>query len=272
MDSSQEIRDRYANEAETYRRDAWLINIDAEMLFNEFKTIIRKLHNNVNEELKILDIGAGNGMLTELILSVFPNAKITMLDFSKEMLESAKAIFEANKISLSNIDFAVKNFITDDFPNEKYDLITSSYALHHIRKPDELKIVYSKIAESLKDDGTFICLDNYLGKDEESRKNQVKAALDKWTSNYNSEEIAKEWAGIIKSEDSPSTLSIIISSIKNCNNVIPILSPRKGIMATIYGMTKLDNKRLNELELKEYIEEAKKDLGTENIIEAYPFD
>ena len=149
MDSSQEIRDRYANEAETYRRDAWLINIDAEMLFNEFKTIIRKLHNNVNEELKILDIGAGNGMLTELILSVFPNAKITMLDFSKEMLESAKAIFEANKISLSNIDFAVKNFITDDFPNEKYDLITSSYALHHIRKPDELKIVYSKIAESI---------------------------------------------------------------------------------------------------------------------------
>ena len=30
--------------------------------------------------------------------------------------------------------------------------------------------------------------------------------------------------------------------------------------------------RLNELELTEYIEETKKDLGSENLIEAYPFN
>ena len=40
MDSSQEIINRYAKEAETYRRDAWLINFDAEMLFNEFKILL----------------------------------------------------------------------------------------------------------------------------------------------------------------------------------------------------------------------------------------
>ena len=119
-------------------------------LFNEFRRIIRKLFINNLENLKILDIGAGNGMLTELILSEFPNAIVTMLDLSAEMLESAQAIFETNKIPFDHINFVIKNFITDEFPNEKYDLIISSYALHHIREADDLKSVYLKIAKSLK--------------------------------------------------------------------------------------------------------------------------
>lgn len=271
MDSSQEIINRYAKEAETYRRDAWLINFDAEMLFNEFKNIISKLFNR-NDSIKILDIGAGNGMLTEVVLSYFPNAEVTMLDFSNEMLTSAKAIFQVNNITLDRIKFITSDFITDDFPSDKYDLIISSYALHHIRDSVDLKNVYFKIADSLKDNGTFICLDYYLEKNSDLRKKQVNDAFNKWTLNFNSETIAKEWSDIIKSEDTPATLSLIISSIKNCNNVIPILSPRRGVMATIYGMTKLDIDRLNELELTEYIEETKKDLGSENLIEAYPFN
>ena len=89
MDTSNDIKKRYAKEVFTYRRDAWLVNVDAERLFDVFKIIIRKLFNN-QDEIKILDIGAGNGMLTETVLSCFPNAKITMLDFSSEMLESAE--------------------------------------------------------------------------------------------------------------------------------------------------------------------------------------
>lgn len=276
MDTSKEIRDRYASEAETYRKDAWLINFDAEMLFYEFKNIIRQLFSNNLEKIKILDIGAGNGMLTELVLSEFPNASITMLDFSPEMLESAKAIFQTKKISLDRINFTIKNFITDDFPNEKYDLIISSYALHHIRKSDELKKVYLKIAKCLSSNGTFLCLDNYLETNENNRQRQVKNALEKWIENYNSEETAKEWASILKSEDSPATIPLIVSSLSELNksdiNIIPFLSPKKGVMATIYGMTKIDIKKLEELKLKEYVEETKKYIGKEELIAPYPFN
>lgn len=276
MDTSKEIKERYAAEAETYRKDAWLINFDAEELFNEFKNIVRKLYPNNLEKLKILDIGAGNGMLTELILSEFPNAMVTMLDFSAEMLESAEAIFEQKQISLDNINFVVKNFITDDLPNEKYDLIISSYALHHIREVDDLKCVYLKIARALKKDGTFLCLDNYLETDENSRNMQVKIAFEKWTQNYNSEEVAREWANIIKGEDSPATIPLIITSLNECNNhdinIIPFLSSKKGTMALIYGMTALDFKQLCELELKDFVDETKKYIGKEELIDSYPFD
>lgn len=271
MDSSQEIINRYAKEAETYRRDAWLVNFDAEILFEEFKNIINKLFNS-NDNIKILDIGAGNGMLTEVVLSSFPNAEVTMLDFSSEMLTSAKAIFEVNNISLDRIKFTVSDFIKNDFPSDKYDLIISSYALHHIRNVSDLKNVYLKISNSLSDNGTFICLDYYLEKNSDLRKEQTIKAVNKWTQNFNSYETAIEWADIIKSEDTPATISLIISSIKNCNNVIPILSPGKGVMATIYGMTKLNIERLNEVQLIEYVDATKKDLGNEALIDAYPFD
>lgn len=276
MDSSKEIKERYAKEAETYRKDAWLINFDAEELFNEYKQIVRRLFPNNLEKLKILDVGAGNGMLTELILSEFPNAIVTMLDFSVEMLESAKAIFETKQIPLDNINFVVNNFIKDDFPNEKYDLIISSYALHHIREIDDLKYVYLKIAKALKKDGTFLCLDYYLETDEDSRKKQVKVAFDKWTQNYNSEKMAQEWANIIKGEDSPATIPLIITSLNECNkngvNIIPFLSPKKGTMAIIYGMTTLDLTKLCELKLKDFIDETKKYIGKEELIDSYPFD
>lgn len=276
MDSSKEIKERYAKEAETYRKDAWLINFDAEELFNEFKQIVRRLYPNNLEKLKILDVGAGNGMLTELILSEFPNAMVTMLDFSTEMLESAKAIFETKQIPLDNINFVVKNFITDDFPNEKYDLIISSYALHHIREVDDLKRVYLKIARALKKDGTFLCLDNYLETDENRRNRQVKVAFEKWTQNYNSEKIAQEWANIIKEEDSPATIPLIITSLNECNkhdvNIIPFLCLKKGTMALIYGMTALGFKQLYKLELKDFVDETKKYIGKEELIGSYPFD
>ena len=273
MDTSNDIKKRYAKEVFTYRRDAWLVNVDAERLFDVFKIIIRKLFNN-KDEIKILDIGAGNGMLTETVLSCFPNAKITMLDFSSEMLESAKMVFELNKINTKNIRYLVKNFITDDFPNEKYDLIISSFALHHIRKAEDLKKVYLKIAKSLKDNGTFICLDYYLEENEDLREKQANDVFNKWIENFNSNKKAKEWANIIKTEDSPATISLIISSLNECKNekIIPFLFPEKGILAIIYGMTKLDIKKLDELQLMEYVHETKKYINKEKKIDSYPFD
>lgn len=275
MDSSDDIKNRYAKEAETYRQDAWLINFDAEVLFEEFKKIIHNLFPNNLEKLKILDVGAGNGMLTELILTEFPNAKVTMLDFSKEMLDSAQAFFETKQIPISNINYMVKNFITDDFPDNDYDLIVSSYALHHIRDIENLKTVYLKIAQALKNDGTFICIDNYLEADEVQRYNQVKVALEQWTKNYNSPKIARDWAEIIRKEDTPATLSLIITSLNECNNintkVIPLLSPKKGTMATIYGMTKLNLETLQKLDLDTFACEVNNFKDDEKIIAPYPF-
>ena len=272
MDTSLEIKERYAKEAAGYRKDAWLVNFDAEELFKEFKNIVEKLYTDNMAELNILDLGAGNGMLTELVMSLFPNARVTMLDFSPEMLESSEAYFEKLNISLDNVEFTVKNFVTDDFPNQKYDLVISSFALHHVRTANDLENVYLKIVKSLKDNGSFINIDYYLEEDEESRKRQTELALENWTKNFSSRDIAEEWGDIIKGEDSPATIALIISLMNKCEGVVPFLYPNKGVMATIYGMSKLGLDKLKELGLSQYVEETKKYLDKEKIIGRYTFD
>lgn len=244
MDKSDDIKMRYAKEAATYRAEAPLINYDFEKLFQQILWIANQIFTDKKAKIKILDIGAGNGMLSELILRYYPNAEITMLDFSPEMLQSAKAYFEKNNINKDNIKYVIGDFITGDLPNETYDLVISSYALHHIRSEDNLKEVFMKIAKVLNDNiGTFICMDMYLETGELERKRQVQRAIEKWTENFGSTDQAMEWGKIIEGEDTPATIPTIIAALYQCrhknSDIVPLLANQSGDMATVYGMTKL---------------------------------
>lgn len=257
MDTSDEIRKRYASEAKTYREDALIINFDAPRLFESYLDILKKYYKDQDRKLRVLDLGAGNGMLTELVFSLYKNASYTMFDFSSGMLESSKYIFEENKMNI-DVKRVVGNFITDEFPDSEYDLIISSYALHHIRTVEELRSVYEKINNHLSKQGLFLCLDNYLGKNIEERKEQLKISLKKWEESYNSREKALEWGSILEGEDSPATIKTIISLLSMMPSSTPLLYNLPGVMANIYGLSKLDEDELKKLDL-DYLVKSWKD-------------
>lgn len=266
MDTSDEIKSRYASEAKTYREDAIIINFDAKTLFNKFVNIIKTVYPDKETKLKVLDLGAGNGMLTELVYNEYKNAEFTMFDFSEGMLESAKYIFEDNMYDI-NVTYVTGNFITDDFPDEEYDLIISSYALHHVRTPEELKRVYAKISKHLKKTGIFLCLDNYLGETEEERIEQINISLNNWEKSYNSRTKALEWGSILEGEDSPATIKTIISLIKSTSST-PLLISDKGTLATIYGLCKLDESEIESIGLSDLVKSWKNNkLYTDNVNE-----
>ncbi len=243
MDQSNEIKSRFAKEAASYREEAPLVNFDFEDLTKILLWITNKIYPDNRVKIKILDIGAGNGMLSEILLKSYPNAEITLLDFAPEMLTSAKVYFEETNIPNKNIKYIVRDFIRDSLPNESYDLVISSYALHHIRSDEELRQVFSKIASVLKPNtGTFICIDMFLENLDDGRKRQVQKALDKWVELFASKEEANNWGKIIQSEDTPATIPTIIASLYQARaneNVIPLLTNQGGDIATIYGMTKM---------------------------------
>ncbi len=244
MDKSDDIKMRYAEEAVTYRAEAPLVNFDFDKLFKKLLWITSQIFTDKNAKIKVLDIGAGNGMLSELILRYYPNAEITMLDFSPEMLQSALVYFEKNNINDDNIKYVTEDFITGNLSNETYDLVISSYALHHIRSEETLKEVFMKIAKVLNDNiGTFICVDMYLETGKLERKRQVQRAIEKWTENFGSTEQAIQWGKIIEGEDTPATIPTIIAALYQCrsnnSDIIPLLTNQSGDMATVYGMTRL---------------------------------
>lgn len=109
--------------------------------------------------IKILDIGCGTGTFAKIIKENFPYAKITCLDFAQNMIEVAKEKLDNFQ---SDIDFLVGDFNDLNIKCE-YDVIVSSFALHHIQTDDKKKELYKNIYEALRNYGVFFTADLILG-------------------------------------------------------------------------------------------------------------
>lgn len=112
-----------------------------------------------NMPINILDIGCGTGTFAKIIKEHFPQAKITCLDFSKNMIEVAKEkLIDFRK----DINFLVGDFNYLDIDSE-YDVIVSSFALHHIQSDEEKRTLYNNIYRALNKNGVFFTADIVLG-------------------------------------------------------------------------------------------------------------
>jgi len=112
-----------------------------------------------NIPVRILDIGCGTGTFAKTLKEIFPQARITCLDFATNMIEIAKSKLAQYS---DDIDFLVGDFNDLDIKNE-YDVVVSSFALHHIQKDSDKLRLYSNIYESLNKNGVFLTADIVLG-------------------------------------------------------------------------------------------------------------
>lgn len=101
----------------------------------------------------ILDLGAGTGILTQLLHQQHPNSHITLVDMSSKMLQIARRKFS----NIKNIEYIEDNYLTMKFPH-KYDIIISSLSIHHL-DDDEKQVLYKKIYDYLNHKGIFINAD-----------------------------------------------------------------------------------------------------------------
>lgn len=98
---------------------------------------------NIKEDYFILDLGCGDGVLTQILSSKVPRGKVIGIDASKSMIDTAIEIRE------ENLEFRVMNINDMNF-KEKFDLIFSNAALHWVKDHKEL---FYKCNNALKDGG-----------------------------------------------------------------------------------------------------------------------
>ncbi len=119
-----------------------------------------------DEEIRVLDLGAGTGLLSEMVAGRFPRSRVTLVDLSVEMLRMARRRFAGDS---GRFEFRFMDHARKPLPRG-YDLVVSALSIHHLTHGDK-KELFEKVHGSLVNGGRFVNADQVLGEtpEEEAR-------------------------------------------------------------------------------------------------------
>ncbi|MGS0747043.1 peptide chain release factor N(5)-glutamine methyltransferase [Halpernia sp. GG3] len=106
-----------------------------ELLELAISKIKKARSDNRNENLKILEIGTGSGIIPIVLKKNFPNAEISAIEISAEALEIAKLNAEYHK---ANINFIFGDYLTAVLEGE-YDVIISNPPYIGLNEENEIE-------------------------------------------------------------------------------------------------------------------------------------
>jgi len=148
---------RKKESAQEFIENADYYILERKRLFEIMKSLYKHfLANKIeNKSPKFLELGCGDGRITQELLNVDKNLEGTLIDGSKEMIENAKNRLKSYP-NLNYIQITFQELIKSDL--NKFDFIVSSLAIHHLSF-DQKKTLFEYIYDNLNDNGFFLNID-----------------------------------------------------------------------------------------------------------------
>lgn len=114
-----------------------------------------------DEPARVLDLGCGDGILTDVILGVDPGVRATLVDGAEEMLDKAVERF-SGKDSIVFVRSSFQDIMKNNPLPSDFDLVMSSLAIHHL-EPDQKEALFGYIYRCLAPGGYFVNIDAIAG-------------------------------------------------------------------------------------------------------------
>jgi tRNA (cmo5U34)-methyltransferase len=149
--------EHFAKQADEYEK--LMVNIVPHYI--EQHQIIYDLLPGKDKKYRVLDLGCGNGILSELVFRKLSNSYVVGFDLTDKMLSAfeKKLSDHAGKFELIQGDFRTDPIGMD------YDIILAGLTLHHLTW-EERKKFYHKLYTALNPKGIFLARDIIIDEDE----------------------------------------------------------------------------------------------------------
>jgi len=114
-----------------------------------------------NEHIRVLELGAGTGLLGAMVAERFPRSRVTLVDLSVDMLRVARRRFAGDP---GRFEFRTMDYARTPLPGRArgYDLVVSALSIHHLTHGDK-KELFEKVYDSLAEGGCFVNADQVQG-------------------------------------------------------------------------------------------------------------
>lgn len=96
-----------------------------------YGTAVALLPFESSAEIRVLDLGAGTGLLSAFVRERFPNARLTLVDIAEAMLGRAR-----QRLGNDGVEYAVFDYGSQPISGE-WDAVVSALSIHHLE--DEAK-------------------------------------------------------------------------------------------------------------------------------------
>jgi tRNA (cmo5U34)-methyltransferase len=118
--------------------------------YDEFYgTAVDALRLAARPPARVLDLGAGTGLMSAHVLDAFPDARVELFDAAEPMLDEARSTLGERVAAVHVADMA------GTLPVGPFDAVVSALAIHHLEHADKRRL-FSRIHDALAPGGVFV--------------------------------------------------------------------------------------------------------------------
>ena len=139
-----------------------------------YGAVLESIPFGEQQEIRVLDLGAGTGLLSAVVTGKFQRARVTLVDLSVEMLRVARRRFAGEQ---GRFEFRTMDYARKPLPRTEggYDLVVSALSVHHLTHGDKREL-FEKVHHSLSGGGHFVNADQVSARGGGALQRMVAAA------------------------------------------------------------------------------------------------
>jgi tRNA (cmo5U34)-methyltransferase len=143
------------DQANTYLSHADVVIVERKLTTRLLGDILG-YHFGSRKGLQVLDLGGGDGIITEYLQGRYPGHTFSLLDGSAEMLQRARERLAGKEVTFAQQTF--EEYVEEPPGDQTYDLVFSCNALHHLDLLWKSR-VFAKVYRELRFGGAFLVVD-----------------------------------------------------------------------------------------------------------------